>query len=62
VGNQQTDGKIQLDPRILQIMQTYGAERRTLPGGSQFGLKPKILNGVAFDVQPMPVVVPRGTQ
>ena len=62
VGNQQTDGKIQLDPRILQIMQTYGAERRTLPGGSQFGLKPKMLNGVAFDVQPMPVVVPRGTQ
>ena len=59
VGSQRGDGKIELDPKILQIMQTFGAERQTLPGGTQFGLKPKTLNGIPFDVQPIPVIVPR---
>ena len=59
VGSPRADGKIELDPKILQIMQTYGAQRQTLPGGNQFGLKPKTLKGIPFDVQPIPVVVPR---
>ena len=59
VGNQNANGKIQLDPAILQIMSSYGAERRTLPGSNQLGLKPRMLNGIPFDLQPMPVVVPR---
>ena len=59
VGSPTANGKIQLDPSILKIMQSYGAERQTLPGGSQFGLKPRTLRGIPFDVQPIPVLVPK---
>ena len=58
VGTALPDGRIDLIPAVYQIMQTYGAERISLPQGGQ-ALKPRTLDGIRFDVQPMPVKVPR---
>jgi hypothetical protein len=52
------DGRIDLRPEVYRIMQTYGAERSDLPQQGE-ALKPRMLDGVRFDVQPMPVKVPR---
>ncbi len=59
IGRQLPDGKTELDPRIYQLMQRYGAEQKQLPGQSSLGLVPRDLNGIAFDVQPLPIEVPQ---
>ena len=53
------DGSLDLDPRILQLMNEYGPEKKALPGRSQVGVVPKKIRGIAFDVQPMPIEVPK---
>jgi hypothetical protein len=60
VGTPRTDGKIEINPSILQIMNTYGAQKDSLPGspGSQ-AVRPKSMEGIRFDVQPIPVRVPK---
>ncbi len=58
VGHPLPNGRIDLLPAIHQIMVTYGAERSPLPNHGQ-GMRPKSLDGIPFDVQPLPVVVPR---
>jgi hypothetical protein len=57
VGTKLPDGRIDLSPEIYKIMQTYGAERSQLPQQGE-ALQPRLLGGVRFDVQPMPVAVP----
>jgi hypothetical protein len=60
IGQPRPDNKTELHPGILQIMQTYGADRTAVPGmAGQLGLRPKALNGISFDPQPIPVQVPR---
>jgi len=59
VGEPRVDGKIEINPAVHKIMQMYGASRRELPGGGAIGLQPRTLAGIAFDVQPIPVQVPR---
>jgi hypothetical protein len=60
IGQPLPDGRTELQAGILQIMQTYGADRTPLPGmAGQLGLRPKTLNGISFDAQPLPVEVPR---
>jgi len=59
VGEPRADGKIEIDPSVHKIMQMYGASRRELPGGGSLGLQPRTLAGITFDVQPVPVQVPR---
>jgi hypothetical protein len=58
VGTQLPDGRIELRPDIHTIMETYGAQRSPLPGSNQ-AVQPRTLNGIPFDVQPLPVHVPR---
>lgn len=58
VGTQLPDGRLDLNPEVYQIMQSYGATRSDLPQHVQ-GLVPRKLDGIPFDVQPMPVRVPR---
>lgn len=59
VGNRLPDGRIDLHPEIHRIMETYGAERSPLPGQAQ-GVRPRmLLKDIPFDVQPLPVQVPR---
>jgi hypothetical protein len=59
VGTSRTDGKIEIDPRILRIIETYKARRQRLPNSTQVGLVPRTLTGIPFDIQPVPVRVPR---
>jgi len=58
VGNRMADGRIDLHPQIHQIMESYGAEKKALPGQTR-GLHPRTLGEIPFDVQAMPVQVPR---
>jgi hypothetical protein len=53
------DGAVEINPAILKIMETYGASREPLPGQSVVGLQPKVIDGIAFDIQPLPIRVPR---
>jgi hypothetical protein len=57
VGSPRADGKIEIDPNVHAIIEKYRAEKQPL--GSMVGLKPRMLNGIAFDIQPQPVEVPR---
>ncbi len=60
VGTPRPDGKTEINPTVLQIMQAYGAERTSLPGvGGQLALQPRKMNGISFDAQPLPVETPR---
>lgn len=58
-GTPRQDGKTEIDPQIHQIMQSFAAKRQQLPGMTSVGLVPRAINGIAFDVQPMPVEVPK---
>ncbi|MHB8899600.1 MAG: hypothetical protein ACYC6Y_12710 [Thermoguttaceae bacterium] len=62
VGSPRPDGKIELDPKLLRIMQVFGAENSgPLPGQPQGVMEPKTLVGIPFDMQPIPVEVPRAS-
>ena len=58
VGTQLPDGRLDLRPEVYKIMQTYGAERSDCRSRGK-PCKPRTLDGIRFDVQPMPVKVPR---
>ena len=40
-------------------METYGPEKKFVPGQAQAYLQPRFLDGIPFDAQPLPVVVPK---
>jgi len=57
VGTPRADGKIEINPQIHSIMQTFGAQQAP---GLPAGVRPlKSLVGIAFDIQPIPVEVPK---
>jgi hypothetical protein len=62
VGTPRADGKIEIDPHLHQVMEAFAAvprdvevERVSVPSA----MLPRVVAGVALDVQPVPVVVPR---
>lgn len=59
VGKDLESGQIELDPQILEIMRKYGAEQKPIPGQAVVGLSPRTLNGIPFDVTPVPIEVPK---
>ena len=59
VGTPRQDGKIEIDPRVLKVIKNYGPGKKKLPNGTETGMVPKQLGGITFDVQPVPVEVPR---
>jgi len=64
VGMPRTDGKIEIDPKIHKIIQTFGAQPLNLTGQVPKDTIPmscKTLAGINFDVQPVPVIVPHKT-
>ncbi|MBS0211155.1 MAG: hypothetical protein JSS27_19595 [Planctomycetes bacterium] len=63
VGTPRPDGKTEINPTIHKIMNTFGAEREQKPGQPLNVGKPKRMEsiGVNFDIQPMPVEVPKRT-
>ena len=58
-GTPLSDGNVDINQEILKIMRTYGAAQRQLPGQPVLGLQPRMLENIAFDIQPMPMKVPR---
>jgi hypothetical protein len=60
VGSPRADGKIEINPQIHTIMQTFGAEKSVVPGRAAPTIgKPKLIDGIALDTQPLPVEVPK---
>jgi len=59
VGDPRDDGKIEINPGIHRLMETYGPQKKFIPGQSQAYLQPRLIDGIPFDPQPLPVVVPR---
>lgn len=59
VGTKRPDGKIEINPAIHTIMKTFGAETSIEPGKEAKVGQPKKLGPIPFDVQPVPVEVPR---
>jgi len=62
VGTPRVDGKKEINPAVHQVMQAYGPVKQPLVDGAGrevSGLQPRQLDGVFFDVQPIPVEVPR---
>jgi hypothetical protein len=59
VGSPRPDGKTEIHPAVYQIMNKYGPQRQQLPGQTAFGLVPHTVNGIACDIQPIPVEVPK---
>jgi hypothetical protein len=57
IGMPRADGKIEIDPTIHKIMTIFGADQGGLATGTP--LKPRNAGGIALDIQPMPVEVPR---
>jgi hypothetical protein len=59
VGTKRPDGKIEINPAVHTIMKTFGAETTVEPGKPAQVGQPKKIAGVPFDIQPVPVEVPR---
>ena len=59
IGEPRADGKIEINPSIHRLIEMYGAKRQSLPGQPAVGLMPRSLKDIPFDVQPMPVQVPK---
>jgi hypothetical protein len=64
VGTPRPDGKIEINPQIHLIMNTFGANKQVGGSAAPTVGDPKKLDsvgGAKFDVQPLPVEVPRQT-
>lgn len=61
VGTPRADGRTELDPRVNRIIETFKAKPSPIPiGGHPAGtMIPQTLAGITFDIQPLPVEVPR---
>ena len=64
VGRKQADGKIDLNPKIAEVMETYGPSKKPIPGAAIriSGIQPKRLKegpDYLFDIAPQPILVPR---
>lgn len=60
VGTPRADGKIEINPQAHAIINTFGADRKIVPGQAapQVG-NPKLEAGIPLDIQPMLVEVPK---
>jgi hypothetical protein len=59
VGEPRPDGKTEINPAVHRIMQEYSPINEPLPGQTVAVVQPRILAGIPFDPQPLPVEVPR---
>jgi hypothetical protein len=57
-GNTRADGKIEINPKMYKIMQTFGA-RQINAGPRGMVSRPQVVAGIALDIQPTPVQVPK---
>jgi hypothetical protein len=59
VSKPRPDGKEEINPAVHRVMKEFGAERKMLKNGGEAGLLPRSLEGIQFDIQPLPIEVPR---
>jgi hypothetical protein len=59
VGRQRPDGKQEMNPAVFKVIQQFGASNNSMDGVPSAVARPKRLKGVSFDVQPLPIEVPR---
>ena len=59
IGMPRADGRIEINPGIHAIMETFGAQQVTLPGQPHGATSLKTLIDIPFDVQAIPVHVPK---
>ena len=59
MGTRRDDGRIEINPAVQTIMTQYGADTKVEPGKVPEVGKQKNLAGIPFDVQPLPIEVPR---
>jgi len=62
IGTPREDGKMEMSPAVMAIMNKYGATAQNVTDQKQqalAGLRPKSLGSICFDVQPWPVSVPK---
>jgi hypothetical protein len=53
------NGAIDINPKMFRIIQQYKASPTQNAGRGTLGMQPRVLDGIAFDVQPVPMSVPR---
>lgn len=58
LGTPRPDGKIEISPAVHRVVEAFKARQRQVFGGVS-GLQPVVVGGIACDVQPMLVVVPK---
>jgi hypothetical protein len=58
-GTPLANGAIDINPQMLRVIQQYRAVQTPIPGRGLMGMQPRTEAGVAFDVQPVPMAVPR---
>jgi hypothetical protein len=58
VGTPRPDGKIEINPQVHQIIEVFRAKPGGVPGRPD-AMKIESLVGIFFDVQPIPVEVPK---
>ncbi len=61
VGSPRQDGKMEINPAVLKMMQQFGPTEQKLPGQNAKQLQPRIILNMPLDYQPMPVEVPRSS-
>jgi hypothetical protein len=59
VGSPRADGKIEINPQVHAIMETFGAEKSVAGASAPAVGRPKNIGNLPLDVQPLPVEVPR---
>ncbi|MGV3606869.1 MAG: hypothetical protein ACO1RA_10720 [Planctomycetaceae bacterium] len=59
VGEPRADGKTEINPAVHRIMQSYGPITKAMPGKTQMAVEPRMLQGIPFEPQPLPVRVPK---
>lgn len=62
VGSPRQDGKIEINPAMYKVIEKFSPRQQAVPSsGSQpmAGLVPLAMGGIPFDIQPLPVKVPR---
>jgi hypothetical protein len=59
VGTPRPDGKIEINPQIRAIIDNFKAKPSTVLASSPGAMVPQTLEDIPFDIQPIPVMVPR---
>ncbi|HUY36598.1 MAG TPA: hypothetical protein VMV69_27935, partial [Pirellulales bacterium] len=59
VGTPRADGQVEMNPKLLKVIETFSAEKKIVPGRPPQVGTPKSIVGIPYDIQAMPVEVRR---